>query len=761
MSSSSSESFLNTSSSSSSSSSMEYSSSSSSSYLDYFSEQILPFTWLYNKNKEITTMTIYGGIVFAGTRENGTILQSSNRYTWTSFYKTNDSAVSSLFSDVNYIYCGTSPNGFVYRINMSNMSVATYGPFGGQVIGFAKLNGNIYMATSQPSIIYVYNLKIDKWDIFHQPYSNKINKIKTINSKIHVSMDGESFISYDGEKWEQTINTNNIKRISTNIFSKTSYEVIDLPKSNEDIIDIYPKNRTSGILSFDGDGKTLTMGSSNFGRLYNYNTETNILFDTDAFPVYDILNLDLGKNLASIGNKLYYIYCEPYETTTTIPIPTPETTNPNEGKNIVVLYPNGNEIFESGEEINIQWSSTKGLNEVVKIELYKGSEFISTINGRTSNDGSYIWNIPLSLSQGTDYKVKISWLSAGETKNEDMDESDNGFSIVFEKEEVTTEEISSIDLDGVPNIDKCHGIPILEMDDEHISCMIKDIKEGILLGTSKGRILSCDTAMMNAYLTGNRTVYANVVDGYGHISENAKKSFMYSLYRKIMEIGNDKIIDSWRYEVLPSSIGNDNMKGIFLSSPMKMQDGGKLTEIVWTEEKGDTSNIIVYIRTGETLEELSENKWVYGFSSTDGIDGIKTMTLNNIPFNGLFVQVKIELSTILENPLVSNLILKYSAQNAEYFYTINFSLDYDNQINQGFIVANVSEPKNTKIEFGIAGKNTSDWSEYEIVPLDSLFDISNTNSLKVGIKMTSYSSNIPIVNEFSLMTNGKIKKVLS
>jgi len=43
----------------------------------------------------------------------------------------------------------------------------------------------------------------------------------------------------------------------------------------------------------------------------------------------------------------------------------------------------------------------------VKIELYKGSTFKSTIASSTSNDGSFSWSIPSSLTAGKDYKIKI------------------------------------------------------------------------------------------------------------------------------------------------------------------------------------------------------------------------------------------------------------------------------------------------------------------------------------------------------------------
>ena len=44
----------------------------------------------------------------------------------------------------------------------------------------------------------------------------------------------------------------------------------------------------------------------------------------------------------------------------------------------------------------------------VKIDLYKGSTFNQTIVSSTENDGSYLWTVDPSLTDGTDYKVRIS-----------------------------------------------------------------------------------------------------------------------------------------------------------------------------------------------------------------------------------------------------------------------------------------------------------------------------------------------------------------
>ena len=90
---------------------------------------------------------------------------------------------------------------------------------------------------------------------------------------------------------------------------------------------------------------------------------------------------------------------------------------------ITVTDPNGGETLDSGDSFNITWDSNVSSN--VSIKLYVNSSFNSDIVTNTSNDGSYWWNIPSSISDGSNYKVKIISTANGNLQ----DDSDGTFSI--------------------------------------------------------------------------------------------------------------------------------------------------------------------------------------------------------------------------------------------------------------------------------------------------------------------------------------------
>lgn len=96
-------------------------------------------------------------------------------------------------------------------------------------------------------------------------------------------------------------------------------------------------------------------------------------------------------------------------------------TSPNPNSSTVISW-------AKGTNQTIKWTSNNIVStENVKIELYKaGTKITPSIIDSTPNNGTYVWNnIPTSLTNGTDYKIRITLLS--DVNN--YDESNNNFTI--------------------------------------------------------------------------------------------------------------------------------------------------------------------------------------------------------------------------------------------------------------------------------------------------------------------------------------------
>lgn len=77
-------------------------------------------------------------------------------------------------------------------------------------------------------------------------------------------------------------------------------------------------------------------------------------------------------------------------------------------KSIEIKSVTNYERWTTGETHNIYWGSSELVGNFVKIDLYKGNEFYSTIIENTTNDGNYNWEIPDSIDPASTYRLKIS-----------------------------------------------------------------------------------------------------------------------------------------------------------------------------------------------------------------------------------------------------------------------------------------------------------------------------------------------------------------
>ena len=302
-------------------------------------------------------------------------------------------------------------------------------------------------------------------------------------------------------------------------------------------------------------------------------------------------------------------------------------------------------------------------------------------------------------------------------------------------------------------------------EDEFITDIIKsNDSESIIISTTTGRILSCGVEIIRAYLTGERTIYANVRDGFGIESNTSSSNITYALYNKIAEITESKEIIRWKFATSPVSILNEKIKGTFISPIMHVkEDFGFWKELGWQENKPTDTDIVLSIRTSDTTEDLINQDWKYSFKSTIEEYGTIVRELNDINISGQYSQVKVEMITNKKfvTPLVSTVSLKYSTKQSSYFFTTRFSLHKDSNSDNGIMIANISEPQNTEIKFGISDKNSTDWKDYAVIDPDKLFEIKNVENMKVGIKFISYDNGVPEVAEFALMVGSEVVKNLN
>lgn len=297
-----------------------------------------------------------------------------------------------------------------------------------------------------------------------------------------------------------------------------------------------------------------------------------------------------------------------------------------------------------------------------------------------------------------------------------------------------------------------------------ISALSDNEDNVVLIGTDDGKIIKIDKVAINAYLTGKRSIYAQVKDGYGNTSETGWGNLVYELRNKILQVSDSKVILNFKTVNLPFSANVfKDYKAVFTSPVLYGGDDFIYWKTLqWQQEVQGDTKIDVYVRVGKTSDELFNNQWVF-VGSHDENDVV--INLDNFNPLGGYMQVKTILSTdnISNTPSLHSLRIFYKKSCGVYFYTKKYVLKKGSNPKSLMIVANISEPQYTEIKFGICGTESGDWRDYQIVDINKMISVPEGigDRLKVGIKLSSFASETPIVDEFALILTSEQKNLLN
>jgi hypothetical protein len=81
---------------------------------------------------------------------------------------------------------------------------------------------------------------------------------------------------------------------------------------------------------------------------------------------------------------------------------------------LTITTPNGLSSWQTGSSHNIEWTTTGDVSNV-KIDLYEGGVFEIEVTHNITNDGEFLWDIPLTLVDSVNYQIKVSDVSNPDT----------------------------------------------------------------------------------------------------------------------------------------------------------------------------------------------------------------------------------------------------------------------------------------------------------------------------------------------------------
>lgn len=153
----------------------------------------------------------------------------------------------------------------------------------------------------------------------------------------------------------------------------------------------------------------------------------------------------------------------------------------------------------------------------------------------------------------------------------------------------------------------------------------------------------------------------------------------------------------------------------------------KWDEIRWTSTKPYGTDILIYLRSSASKNDILLSPWVGPFTNSIGT-GISS-------FGGRYLQFRAELTSTIKDisPLLHNVVIKSVLSEAVHFFTTNFSLP--SRMIRGIITSNKTVPLSADIVFGINTTNSINWHDYQIVEENRLFNINQLGeNIRVGIK---------------------------
>lgn len=308
--------------------------------------------------------------------------------------------------------------------------------------------------------------------------------------------------------------------------------------------------------------------------------------------------------------------------------------------------------------------------------------------------------------------------------------------------------------------------PILDLKDETVRTLFRDEATGsVLVGTSHGRILIIKRLASSAYLTGDRTIYATRINGFGEESEVGFANIRYGLLDKIVEVASDLSITRWKDVSNPIGIDSSaTVSGVFTTPVLWAgEDFGWWGDVSWSQSISDDHRIVLAVKIASSESSLASSPWKTVEKTSSGS---QTWSLDELSTAGAYAQLRVVLESgvTTASPSVFNLVIPFLARHASYFFLTKISMEKGTSIRGGLLTASFSAPRNTDVKWGVTGGNSTNWNQFTSIEPDKLFELPDNfgDRMKVGVKMLSYDNDhYPSVDEFAVAFDSDIDNLIN
>ena len=255
---------------------------------------------------------------------------------------------------------------------------------------------------------------------------------------------------------------------------------------------------------------------------------------------------------------------------------------------------------------------------------------------------------------------------------------------------------------------------------------------------------------------GNESILDYTLDGDNVVVSSNPWVDSVSISSLVDFVSENKIFELDELGNIPYSISDPNGNRYYSANKINEEKGEYVSEVFdgtndlvkwealsWqTTELYDTS-VLMYVRTSTSANDILTADWLgpYVKGQSSGV------TLSHM--QGQFIQFKVELKSVKKDtsPTFHRATIRAITSESVHFFTTNFIVP--TRIQKGLITSKKTVPVAADVVFGLNTTNSVDWTEYQQVDENRIFNINQTgHNLRVGIKFISPNRSTIDTTEF-------------
>jgi hypothetical protein len=567
----------------------------------------------------------------------------------------------------------------------------------GSVISYISDENELYVGVSKPAIVYKYNWDTEVWDeLYTYDTDQYVDFIEKYNNNLMISIghDTDPAIIYTYTYNSGTLQANSVLPL----FESRAY--------SSHILDGKFYIGT-GI----GSGDEYTSGSGSSGAIYLFDDGTTQAIDPSLSKVVDDLDENVygltsalgSSNLLASTGPSAYIYEVDIENQASFIIY-------NSTEAIVSLNHQGDigETFAGSETsgvirrsitsnntYDISFRTTPG-----KVSVLKIFPVITGIEGATSYSSTFaaVGNVIYYLSDAGTWVWKYTHNEIINDMTFDNRSISNVLYVISDTGVTKINPLVSEKVVYLKLIDRAGNASVLDVSlesDGSVDVDSSKFVDGVAIASlvdfvSENMIFELDELGNNLYtLTGDSRFYSA-----GKIEEE-KGEYVSEIF--------DGTNDLVKWETL----------------------SWQVTELFDTQ-------VLIYVRTSTSSNDILTAAWQGPYSSLQSAGVALSHLL------GQFIQFKAVLISNAKgmSPTFHRATIRAITSESVHFFTTNFAMP--TKLNKGIITSKKVVPVAADVVFGLNTTNSIDWTEYQEVDENRIFNINQTgHNLRVGIKFIS------------------------